>query len=144
MAQEGDPGRSLVRRTSDGSTYSRTYRLVDGRTVYYLTPGGEHAVRQRSLVATSPGLTGEWYGRLTDWGERLLKAAKKVESGPVEKRDITEDQIAKEIGLDSPIQITRQARLLALLMRKAGHLLVLAVLAVVHVVRERIMTGTSR
>jgi hypothetical protein len=144
MAREGVPGRSLVRRTSDGSTYSRTYRLPDGRTVYYVTPGGERAVRQRSLVATSPGLTGEWYGRLTDWGERLLKAAEKVESGPVEKRDITEGQVAREIGLDGPIQITRQARLLGLLMRKTGHLLLLAVLACVHAVKERIMTGSSR
>jgi len=119
MSREGEPSAGLIRRVTT------PWERDDGRTLYYTSGGGVSAV-------TLPGQTlGKWYGRMADWGERLLKWVERAEGGPSAPRqrpDIIED----------PVETTRNIVLTGRVIAKAGHVLVLLVWAGAYVAYLRI------
>jgi hypothetical protein len=135
MAREGEENKSLVRRTTPTILRpilrpTTAYGLNDGsgRTVYYTSGRGV------SLV-TSPGLLSDWYGRVNDWCQEFLRIVLKSMEGI----DGTPDAPRPREFTDNVDEAAIRITVLALrLLMKAGHVVLLTVLAGGCLAYERI------
>ena len=128
IMRESEERKSLVRRDpmqSPAVLRRTTPYVINGRTAYYTSGRGVS-------VVTSPGLLPEWYGRVNDWGEKLLNFIERMEGGPFAPRE-------RPDNMDEAIVETTKRAILALrLTVKVGHVLLLGFWAIGYLVYERI------